>query len=86
MWFLLIMRVRPTITPRASDRQYGAYSPENAGTMYMPSEESTLVAIASIYTSPPRSTRTSELDRMIPRLSRSHCTSAPAIVTLPSSA
>lgn len=56
------MRVRPTITPRASDRQYGAYSPENAGTMYMPSEESTLVAIASIYASPPRPTRTSELD------------------------
>ena len=86
MWFLLIIRVRPTITPRASDRQYGAYSPEKAGTMYMPSELSTLVAIASIYASLPRTSPTSALDLMMPRLSRSHCTNAPAIVTLPSNA
>lgn len=49
MWFLLIIRVNPTKTPRASDRQCGAYSPENAGTTYMPSLLSTLVAMASIY-------------------------------------
>lgn len=54
--------------------------------MYMPSELSTLVAIASIYASPHIATSTSALDLMMPRLSRSHCTSAPAIVTLPSSA
>src|SRR5439155_221433 len=31
-WPLLTNRVRPTIAPRASERQYGANSPENAGT------------------------------------------------------
>ena len=31
-WPLLTYRVRPTIAPRASPRQYGANRPENAGT------------------------------------------------------
>ena len=35
---LLAKRVRPTITPRASSRQYGANKPENAGTKTTPSE------------------------------------------------
>ena len=33
MWPALMYRVRPANTPRASDFQYGANRPENAGTM-----------------------------------------------------
>ena len=33
MWPLFAYRVRPTIAPRASERQCGANRPENAGTM-----------------------------------------------------
>ena len=32
MWALELNRDSPTIAPRASERQYGANSPENAGT------------------------------------------------------
>ncbi len=41
MWLLLTKRVRPTMAPRASERQYGANRPENAGTMYTPPLSST---------------------------------------------
>ncbi|CAM5607209.1 hypothetical protein SVIOM74S_06399 [Streptomyces violarus] len=37
-------RVSPVTTPRASERQYGANRPENAGTMYAPPLSSTLAA------------------------------------------
>lgn len=39
--------VRPTITPRASDRQRGASSPLNAGTKYTPAVSPTLAASSS---------------------------------------
>src|SRR3954452_10751078 len=68
MWPLFAKRVRPTITPRASSRQYGAKSPENAGTKTTPPESSTDRASCS----------TSGASSMRPRLSRSHWTSAPA--------
>lgn len=32
-WALVTYRVSPVTTPRASERQYGANRPENAGTM-----------------------------------------------------
>ncbi len=69
-------RVRPTITPRASGRQYGANRPEKAGTKYTPPLSGTPPARASI----------SEAAEMSPRLSRSHCTPAPAMATDPSRA
>src|SRR3712207_9453800 len=40
-------RVSPAITPRASDFQYGANRPENAGTKYTPPLSSTVFASAS---------------------------------------
>jgi hypothetical protein len=40
-------RVSPTSAPRASGRQYGANSPENAGTKYAPPLSSTVRASAS---------------------------------------
>src|SRR5438128_2698539 len=73
---LFAYRVNPVITPRALCFQYGAYSPENAGTKYTPPLSSTDRASVSI----------SELVPIKPRLSRSHCTSAPVIAMLPSSA
>ena len=76
-WPLLTNRVRPTIAPRASDRQYGANRPENAGTKYAPPLSSTVLA--------------SVLDLggaavIMPRLSRTHCTSEPVTAIEPSSA
>ena len=47
-WALVWNRERPTMTPRASARQYGAKSPENAGTKYRPALSGTLAASASI--------------------------------------
>eukprot|EP00982_Pelagococcus_subviridis_P011302 31075-Pelagococcus_subviridis.AAC.7 len=68
--------VKPTITPLASCFQRGANNPVNAGTKTTPAASSTLPASGS----------TSEVLRIIPRLSRSHCTPAPAIATDPSRA
>ena len=48
MWPLLTYRVRPTSAPRASERQYGANRPENAGTKYAPPLSSTVLASSSI--------------------------------------
>ena len=39
-----LKRDSPTIAPRASDRQYGANSPEKAGTKYTPPLSSTSAA------------------------------------------
>src|SRR5918996_6006123 len=72
---LLTYRVRPAITPRASLRQYGANRPENAGTKYAPPLSSTVAASASM----------SADFSIMPRLSRSHCTSAPVMAIDPSS-
>mmetsp|Transcript_544 Transcript_544/g.1208 ORF Transcript_544/g.1208 Transcript_544/m.1208 type:complete len:347 (+) Transcript_544:148-1188(+) len=68
--------VIPTMHPRASVRQCGAKSPLKAGTKHTPAESGTLAASPSI----------SFADLMIPRLSLSHDTAAPAMATLPSSA
>ncbi len=76
MWPWLTKRVRPTIAPRASLRQYGANRPENAGTKYTPPLSSTVIASSS----------TSGAALMSFRLSRSHCTRAPVIAIEPSSA
>ncbi len=64
------------MAPRASASQYGAPSPVNAGTTYTPPVSGTLRATALV--SATSSTR--------PSSSRSHCKSAPAMNTLPSSA
>ena len=76
MWPLFTNRVSPTSAPRASDRQYGANRPENAGTKYAPPLSSTVFASASI----------SSRRVIMPRLSRSHCTSGPVTAIEPSSA
>ena len=68
-------RVRPQITPRASGRQRGAKRPEKAGTITQPSLSGTLAASSS----------TSAAYSISPRLSRSHCTSAPVTAIEPSS-
>src|SRR5579875_3564748 len=47
MWPALTYLVRPAITPRASLRQYGANSPEKAGTKYTPPLSSTVLASVS---------------------------------------
>ena len=75
MCALVSNRVSPQITPRASGRQCGAKRPENAGTITQPPLSGTLAASASISAAVP----------IMPRLSRSHCTSAPATATEPSS-
>ncbi len=72
----VVPRVIPTIAPRACGSQYGAPSPESAGTKYTPAASGTLPASASI----------SEALPMMPRPSRSHWIAAPAMKTLPSSA
>mmetsp|Transcript_6839 Transcript_6839/g.23090 ORF Transcript_6839/g.23090 Transcript_6839/m.23090 type:complete len:316 (-) Transcript_6839:289-1236(-) len=64
------------MTPRASGRHRGANSPENAGTNVTPPESGTALALAS----------TSAASLMIPRLSLSHATPAPAMAMLPSRA
>ena len=76
MWPAVAYRVSPAITPRASLRQYGAYSPENAGTKYTSPLSGT---------APPAPRLRADV-RMMPRLSRSHCTSAPVMAIDPSSA
>ena len=68
--------VRPTHTPRASERHLGANRPLNAGTKYTPPVSGTDAASAS----------TSDARSITPRLSRNHCTPAPAMATEPSSA
>ena len=73
---MVVPRVSPTIVPRAYASQCGAPSPVNAGTKYTPSLLSTCAANASI----------SEAFLIKPSPSRSHCTIAPAMNTLPSSA
>src|SRR5207253_1316999 len=76
MWAAVVPRVTPARMPRAYWSQCGAPSPANAGTRYTPCGSVTCEASAS----------TSDDDLMIPRPSRSHCTTAPAMKMLPSSA
>ena len=76
MWALVVNRVRPAMTPRASGRQCGANRPEKAGTNTTSPESGTERASAS----------TSSASSMSPSSSRSHCTSDPATATEPSSA
>ena len=64
------------MAPRASGRQCGANSPENAGTKYAPPLSSTVRANSSI----------SSAAEISPRLSRSHWTSEPVTAIEPSSA
>ena len=70
----LTKRVRPATTPRASERQYGAKSPENAGTKYTPPLSSTDFARSS----------TSGAALISLRLSRSHWIRAPVMAIEPS--
>src|SRR5436190_13354970 len=74
--FAVTPRVSPRIAPRAYESQCGAPSPENAGTKKTPAESGTCDA----------SNSESFDDRIIPKPSRSHCTTAPAMNTLPSNA
>ena len=76
MWAPLLPRLRPSTVPRAAASQYGAPSPVKAGTSTTPPLSGTLAASAS--TSAAFFTR--------PSASRSHCTTAPPMNTLPSSA
>ena len=64
------------MVPRAYWSQCGAPSPAKAGTRYTPPQSGTVAASAS----------TSADDLTRPRPSRSHCTTAPPMNTLPSSA
>jgi hypothetical protein len=66
----------PVMSPLAPASQYGAPSPESAGTKVTPSLEGTSRASDS----------TSDADFTMPSPSRSHCTAAPAMNELPSSA
>jgi hypothetical protein len=74
MWPSVEPRVRPTIVPRASGFQYGAPRPVKAGTNITPPLSGTLSA--SLPTSP--------LAVIARSPSRSHCTTAPPMKTLPS--
>ena len=76
MWATVVPRVRPTMAPRASGFQYGAPRPVKAGTNITPPLSGTLSASAC----------TSLLALIAFRPSRSHCTTAPPMKTLPSSA
>ncbi|OPZ05783.1 MAG: hypothetical protein BWZ09_00883 [Alphaproteobacteria bacterium ADurb.BinA305] len=69
-------RDRPSRVPRACGSQYGAPSPVKAGTSTTPPLSGTLAAKAS----------TSDARFTSPRPSRNHCTTAPPMNTLPSSA
>ena len=73
---LVLNRDRPTIAPRASDLQYGANRPENAGTKAMPPVSSTSAARASV----------SAASSMMPSWSRSHWMADPVTAIDPSSA
>ncbi len=72
----VLPRVRPTMAPRASACQYGAPRPVKAGTKITPPASGTLSARPC----------TSPLPLMACRPSRSHCTTAPPMKTLPSRA
>ena len=72
----VVPRVSPTMVPRAYGSQCGAPSPTKAGTRYTPPVSGTDSASACV----------SAACVMTPRPSRSHCTAAPAMNTLPSSA
>lgn len=76
MCALVTYLVRPAMTPRASERQYGANRPENAGTKYAPPLSSTERARVSI----------SAADLIRPIWSRIHCTSEPVTAMEPSRA
>jgi hypothetical protein len=76
MWATVLPRVSPTIAPRASAFQYGAPSPVKAGTNITPPLSGTVSARFC----------TSALPLMAFSPSRSHCTTAPPMKTLPSSA
>ena len=71
-----VPRVMPTMVPRLYMSQYGAPSPVNAGTRNTPAVSGTLSAICSL--------SAAFLISFIS--SRSHCTVAPPMNTLPSSA
>src|ERR1700722_5396590 len=68
--------VMPVKMPRAAESQCGAPNPTNAGTKYAPPVSGTDAAIDS----------DSAAVEMICILSRNHCTAAPAMNTLPSTA
>ena len=72
----VVPRVMPTIVPRAYGSQCGAPSPANAGTRYTPPLSGTDAA----------SVRRRRTVAIRPSPSRSHCTTAPPMKTLPSSA
>ena len=72
----MLNRDSPTIAPRASERQYGANSPEKAGTKYTPPLSDTWPAKPSI----------SDAPEMMPSWSRNHCTAEPVTAIEPSSA
>ena len=76
MWAFVVARVSPVMEPRASGRQWGAPRPVRAGTTMTPASSSTLRASGSIW----------DDVSMMPRLSLSHWTRAPATKALPSSA
>ena len=72
----VVPRVSPTMVPRAYGSQCGAPSPAKAGTKYTPPVSGNAA----------RALRPRRAERMIPSPSRSHCTTAPAMKMLPSSA
>ena len=72
----VLPRVKPTMAPRASAFQYGAPRPVKAGTNITPPASGTVAASPCI----------SLLPVMARRPSRNHCTTAPPMNTLPSSA
>ena len=76
MWPGLVSRRRPMSRPPACGSQCGAPRPTKAGTKTTPPASGTPAASAS----------TSADEPMRRRLSRSHCTTAPPIKMLPSSA
>ena len=76
MWAIVEPRVRPTMVPRASGFQCGAPRPVKAGTNITPPLSGTLSASCLHLAA--------RLDRRRP--SRSHCTTAPPMKTLPSRA
>src|SRR5437773_715276 len=76
IWARVVPRSMPIRRPRAYMSQCGAPSPVNAGTRYT----------LSLPASPAASDSVSAAVAMIPRPSRSHCTAAPVMNALPSSA
>ena len=76
MWATVVPRLRPRIAPFAAGIQYGAPSPVKEGTNITPPESGTDAA---------RFSMSPECDTTC-KPSRSHCTTAPPMKTLPSSA